>query len=124
MLNVYVNEKKNTVVAKLDDCSLDAVCKIIKKYPWIGTTYANLYGYVIDDALFGDDVMSDLFYDLKLDVALIPDTFTRKAVASHGDVFDEATGRRIAISKVTTAHKASVKKAIKRWEKTFLHPVE
>lgn len=99
MIKYIVKEESKVVVAIIDDCALDAVQKILKRMP--RTDYNE------------DD--TKLFNKLDLEEAIMPKKFTAVVKCHEEDVFDEATGKKIAAKRVKEKYHNCLKRTVNNW---------
>lgn len=137
MVRTYVSEENGVVVAKITGCEFDAIRKIMKRYPWVDEFmksylsvgsycfltghYEDLADYLNEYDDFDMDIrdLDEALNIMKLDVALMPSSYTRKSTARHGDKFNEETGKKLAIENVAKAHADGLERAMGRWYKKF-----
>lgn len=100
----YQDAKAGTTVAIAKNCKLDAIHKIIKRYPFLDE----------DDAF---EIDGTLYLAHGLEKALIQDTFKVivKVYEDGGDVWDASQGINEADKKLQAKIDASIEKAINRW---------
>lgn len=113
MLKHYVDKENRKVIAVAEGCDMDAINKIVKRYPFIYD--AGMYVAITDDA--GKRVKRHkLQFNFGLEKALMPESFRAVATCAPEDTYDYEVGREIADKKLLEKIKKSEDKAIARWK--------
>lgn len=110
----------NEVVAKIENCEMDAVFQIVKRHPYISLTLKMKVGEEVDSdwrtAIYNQykkDGFDTLPHGLKY--AIMKGEFTGVGKPLHGDTYIEPVGVAVANHKLLEKYNRSKEKAVARW---------
>lgn len=113
MIRHYVDEENRRVIAVAEDCDMDAINKIVKRYPFISD--AGMKVSLTNDS-GRRNKKHKVTFAFGLEKALMPESFRAVATCDPTDEYDYEVGREIADKKLLAKIKQSEDKAIARWK--------